>query len=361
MTLSFSGSRFAIPLVRYLKSRPNGWSEFTGSVGDLGTLLPLLLGLIAFNGLNPGPTLALLGLIYILTGLYYRLPVPVQPLKATAMIAIATGATLGQIRAAALWMAGIMLILAATKLADKLNSVLPRVLVHGLQAGLGLMMIRAGVRFILSYPKSLAGVVSGTDALPAHAGLLPSTADFGTALLLLVLPQVPLTIGNAVIATRDCALRYFGSEGQRVTATRLSATIGIGNLAAGLIGGMPMCHGAGGMTAHYHFGARTGAAGVMIGTVFLGLGLAAGHAAPGILLAIPAWALGLPLTYAGVRHVMLARRSFETIAGAAVVVSMAVASVLGGSLLVALAIGLATLGASRLAPYALALPGRLRK
>lgn len=314
--------------------------EFVGSLADLGTLLPLLVGLIAFNGLSAGPALTLVGLAYILTGVYYRLPVPVQPLKAAAMIAIATGATSGQIRAAALWMAAIMLILAATRLADKLNSVFPRVLVHGLQAGLGLMMIRSGLKFLASCPKCLGVVVSGVNASPSHAGLLPSTADFAGALLLLVLPQIPLTIGNAVIATRDCAVRYFGPAGERVTANRLSATIGLGNLAAGLVGGMPMCHGAGGMTAHYHFGARTGAAGVMIGSLFIMLGLGAGRWAPELLPAIPAWALGAPLAYAGVRHVMLARKSFESLAGAAVVVSMAAATLLGGSLLVALAVGL---------------------
>lgn len=314
--------------------------ELVGSVADLGTLLPLLVGLIAFNGIAAGTALTLVGVTYILIGIYYRIPVPVQPLKAAAMIAIATGATFGQIRAAALWMAAIMLILAATRLADKLNSVFPRVLVHGLQAGLGLMMIRSGLRFIASCPKCLGDVVSGVNASPSHAGLLPSTADFASALLLLVLPQIPLTIGNAVIATRDCAVRYFGHAGERVTAGRLSATIGIGNLAAGLFGGMPMCHGAGGMTAHYHFGARTGASGVMIGSLFIILGLGAGRWAPGLLPAIPAWALGAPLAYAGVRHVMLARKSFESLDGAAVVVSMAAATLLGGNLLVALAVGL---------------------
>ena len=335
---SCSGFRFSVP-------------EFVGSLGDLGTLLPLLVGLIAFNGISAGPALALVGISYILTGIYYRVPVPVQPLKAAAMIAIATGATAGQIRAAALWMAGIMLILAVTKLADKLNAVFPRVLVHGLQAGLGLMMIRSGLKFVASCPKCLGAVVSGVNASPAHAGILPSTADFGSALFLLVLPQIPLTIGNAVIATRDCAVKYFGPAGDRVTAGRLSATIGIGNLAAGLVGGMPMCHGAGGMTSHYHFGARTGAAGVMIGTILLVLGVAAGRWAPVLLPAIPAWVLGLPLAYAGVRHVMLARNSFGTVAGAVVVVSMATASLLGSSLLVALVIGLAARGIFRLAPY----------
>jgi len=329
-------------------------SEFAGSLGDLGTLLPLLLGLIAFNGLDAGRAIAFVGLAYIAAGLYYRVPVPVQPLKAVAMIAIAQGATLGQLRAAALWMAAIMLILAATRLANRINDVFPKVLVHGLQAGLGLMMVRSGLKFVASYPAGLGTVVHGARAAGEHAmAILPTGADFVSALLLLVLPQIPLTIGNSVLATRDCALRYFGPAGERVTAGRLSATIGIGNLVAGLIGAMPMCHGAGGMTAHYLFGARTGAAGVMLGTLLLILGAAAGRWAPVLLPSVPAWALGIPLAYAGVRHVMLARDSLRAASGAVVVLSMAAVAWFGGSLLTALGVGAVAMAVLRCAPYVL--------
>ena len=331
------------------------FSEFVGSLADLGVLLPLLVGLIAFNGISAGPALILLGITYILTGAYYRLPVPVQPLKAAAMIAIATGASAGQVRAAALWMAAIMLFLAVTRLADKLDSVFPKVLIHGMQFGLGLMMIRSGMKFVLSFPDSLGALVHGASSAPTHAagGFLPTGGDFTSALFLLVLPQIPLTIGNSVLATRDCALKYFGAKGQRVTAGRLSATIGLGNLAAGLVGGMPMCHGAGGMTSHYHFGARTGVASAMIGTLLLAIGLAAGHSAAALLPAVPAWVLGAPLTYAGVRHMMLAREAFQTLVNALTVISMGAAAWFQGSLLVALAVGLASRAVVQYAPCVL--------
>jgi SulP family sulfate permease len=315
--------------------------EFAGSLADLGTLLPLLVGLIVFNGLGVMPALVLLGAAYILTAIYYRLPVPVQPLKAASMVAIATGASVYQIRAAALWMAGIMLVLAVTRLADKLNNVFPRVLIHGLQFGLGWMMIRSGVKLVISFPDGLGAVVHGTHAAHSAAGFLPSRADFVTALALLVLPQIPLTIGNAVLATRDCALKYFGKAGERVTSNRLSATIGIGNLAAGLVGGMPMCHGAGGMTAHYAFGARTGGAGLMIGTIFLVLGATASHWAGALLPSVPAWVLGAMLAYAGVRHTMLAGESLRSLSNALIVLSMGAVSWLQGNLLLALGVGVA--------------------
>ncbi|MBI2844180.1 MAG: hypothetical protein HYX78_12335 [Armatimonadetes bacterium] len=316
--------------------------EFVGSLGDLGTLLPLMVGLIVFNGLDAARVLWLVGLSYILVGVYYGLPMPVQPLKAAAVVAIATGATSGEIRATALWMAGIFLVISLTKLADKLDSIFPRVLVHGLQFGLGLMMVRAGLKLLISFPDGLATVVHGTQSAGGSAatGVLPSAADFSSALFLLVLPQLPLTLGNAVIATTDCARRYFGQAGEHVTAGKLARTIGLGNLAAGLLGGMPMCHGAGGMTAHYQMGARSGASGVMIGTALLVIGMLAGRA-DAILAAIPAWVLGAPLIYVGVRHAMLAKESFRLPATAAAVLTMGGAGNLQGNLLTALLAGLA--------------------
>ena len=64
-------------------------SELSGALGDLGTLLPLAIGLIVINGLNPTTLLLVVGLAYIGSGVYYRIPMPVQPLKALSAIAIA--------------------------------------------------------------------------------------------------------------------------------------------------------------------------------------------------------------------------------------------------------------------------------
>ncbi len=317
--------------------------EFIGSLGDLGTLLPLLIGLIAFNGIDAVRALVILGITYIFAGIYYRLPVPVQPLKATAMIAIATGASVGQIRSAALWMAGILLILSITRLADKLTDIFPKFLIQGLQFSLGVMMIGSGAKFISSYPHTLGAVVHGS--LAPHrigsAGLLPSAQEFWSALFLLVLPQIPLTLGNAVVATHDCSLKYFGPAGERVTAGKLAATIGLGNLSAGLFGGMPMCHGAGGMSAHYHLGSRTGATGVMLGSILLIAGLAGGHSAARELSAVPAWALGIGLVYVGIRHALLAKTAFLRPATALAVLSMGTVGYFYKDMLTALVVGLA--------------------
>ncbi len=69
-------------------------------------------------------------------------------------------------------------------------------------------------------------------------------------ILALILPQIVLTLANSVIATQDVAKRYFKEQASQVTADRLLYSIGFGNILTSLIGGLPFCHGAGGLTAH---------------------------------------------------------------------------------------------------------------
>ena len=316
--------------------------EITGSFADLGTLLPLLLGLIVCNGVGAGRACVLLGITYIVVGAYYRVPVPVQPMKALAMIAITTGASTGQVRAAAYWMAVILLILGVTRLVDRLSDIFPRFLIHVLQLNLGIMMVRTGVKFLLSYP---ATVAPGGQHVAGHgisSDILPSVSDFQVALLLLVIPQVPLTLGNAIVATRDCAVNYFGPRSARVTPAGLAISMGAANAASAICGGIPICHGAGGMTAHYRLGARTGFACGVIGSLFLIVGVLEGESASALLSLMPAAVLGLLLAHAGIRHALLAQESFRSRTTALVMLSSAVAGWFCGNLLIPLSVGLFT-------------------
>lgn len=63
--------------------------ELAGSMGDFGTLLPLAIGYFAVNGLNPAGLLVMMGLANIVTGIIYRLPMPIEPKKVLAATAIA--------------------------------------------------------------------------------------------------------------------------------------------------------------------------------------------------------------------------------------------------------------------------------
>ena len=85
------------------------------------------------------------------------------------------------------------------------------------------------------------------------------------ALTSLVIAQLPLTFGNSVVATVDAEREYFGNAARRVTEDRMAWSIAGSNLVSGIFHGLPICHGAGGVTAHYKLGARTAGATLMVG------------------------------------------------------------------------------------------------
>jgi MFS superfamily sulfate permease-like transporter len=128
-----------------------------------------------------------------------------------------------------------------------------------------------------------------------------------TALTLLVLPQIPLTFANSCLATADAARTYFGERAAPVRPRRLATTLGSANVLAGAIGGMPVCHGAGGLTAHHAFGARTAGAPLLMGAGLLVLALAAGSGLAALLAAFPLPILSGMLAAAGVLHIRLLR------------------------------------------------------
>jgi MFS superfamily sulfate permease-like transporter len=139
------------------------------------------------------------------------------------------------------------------------------------------------------------------------APVMPRVEDFWPALWLLVVPQIPLSLANSVFATADAARQYFGSPGAAaVSPRRLLLTMGLGNVAAATFGGVPVCHGSGGLTAHVRLGARTGGAPIIIGTMFLLLGLLGGNSILSLLGLIPFSAMGVLLAYVGVQHLWLA-------------------------------------------------------
>jgi len=164
-----------------------------------------------------------------------------------------------------------------------------------------------------------------------------TVADISTAFVLLVLPQIPVTLSNAVVSTSDLSKKYFKKRGSRASPKALSSSIGIANLAAGALGGMPMCHGAGGLAAHHRFGARTGGANLMIGGIFIAMALIFGSSAVSILGLIPLSILGVLLVFTGIQMVKLATDMrvksdlivVSTVVGLALVASMTIAFMIG--------------------------------
>ncbi|MFH1652200.1 MAG: putative sulfate/molybdate transporter [Chloroflexota bacterium] len=373
----------AVPGYEILSRRLNPFrfnlQELGGALGDTGTLLPLMVALIVINRLNATWVLVTVGLFYIISGLYYRLPIPVQPLKAVAAIAIAYGLSSSVIGAAGIMMGVILLFLSMTNLIAVVVRLFPRAVVRGVQLSIGLVLLRRGVELALSrqmfvsgsprilglehwpvgvmlalmalavfilfkfmplrnrgqFPPSLALLTFGLgtgiifNTFPGFGKIgpappeitLPAAADFWLALTVLVIPQLPLTLGNAVVGTWDTARTYFGERAAKVTPRALTASMGLSNLAVGMLGAMPMCHGSGGLTAHYRLGARTGGAALMIGGLLLLLGVLLGHAALPLLSIIPLAVLGTLLAIVGVYHALLIRdlKGFGNLAVAGVV------------------------------------------
>jgi SulP family sulfate permease len=324
--------------------------ELAGAVADLGVLVPIAVALIVRNGLSATAVLLPAGLLYIAAAFIYRLPVPVQPLKAFGAIAIAKGLGSDEIAAGALLMGVIFLIAGRIGLLDLLARVFPRALIRGVQLTVGLLFLKIAWGLVADPPKSFstyamdarwavplgllafalaltlkrygislvlvsAGVVvalalAGGQLAPGPSHLDLPSLNGGillTALTVLVLPQVPLSFANSCLATADAARVYFGDQGERVRPGRLATSFGTANLLAGAISGMPVCHGAGGMTAHFKFGARTGAAPLVMGGALVALAVGLGAGLAGVLPAFPLPVLAGLLASAGVLHIALLR------------------------------------------------------
>jgi MFS superfamily sulfate permease-like transporter len=323
--------------------------ELGGAFADLGVLVPIAVALIVKNGLSATAVLLPAGLLYLAAAAVYRLPVPVQPLKAFGAIAIAQGLGVDEIAAGALAMGSIFVLLGATGLVDLAARAFPKPLVRGVQLTVGLLFLKIAwglvahppatfdrhgldsatlallalavlATLLLRHrlPVALVLVVTAIGVIVATEGLgelgpsavqLPSLdgAVFWTALTALVLPQLPLSFANSCLATADAARTYFGDAARRVRPGRLATTFGAANLLSGAIGGMPVCHGAGGLTAHYSFGARTAGAPLVIGTTLVIVALGFGAGLGTLLAAFPLPILAGLLAGAGLLHIGLLR------------------------------------------------------
>ncbi len=311
-----------------------GLQEASGALGDLGTLLPLMLGTIAVAGLAPMPVILGFAFAYVGTALFYRLPVPVQPMKAVAAVLLTVGATPASLAASGVMIGVVLLVLGGTGWIDRLGRLVPQSVLAGLQLGLGgaLGLISLGLMatapglglatlvLVLALGRvprlpaaliavglaMLAGRVFTLPALPVPEDVrvlpgfvgLPSWSEVEQGIGVMVLPQLALTITNAIILTTLVAGDFFGAAAREVTPRRLAISTGLGNILLAPFGALPMCHGAGGVAAHHRFGARTGGAPLMLGLALLALVLVPGGQGLALLAAIPAAGLGALLLLA---------------------------------------------------------------
>jgi Molybdate transporter of MFS superfamily len=289
-----------------------GRMEWAGAFGDFGTLLPFVVAYIAVVGLEPSGVLLAFGVALVASGLYYRTPFPVQPMKAIGAVAASQAAqtatiTGSTVYAAALATGTIWLALGTSGAAQRIAALVPGCVVSGIVLGLGIAFMTEGIKLMsdgwaiaaigllasvlltrnhrvpvmllllafglfcgaLQHHDLLAALGHAQPAIhaPALALLSISWHDLLIGTTLLALPQVPLTLGNAVIAVTAENNRMFPDR--QVTETQVATSTGIMNLFSATVGGVPMCHGAAGMAGHVAFGAKTGGAPMIIGVLLI--------------------------------------------------------------------------------------------
>lgn len=312
--------------------------ELSGAFADLGTFLPLVLGLIALNHFSPQGIFLGFGLFALFTAFYYRRPIPIQPMKVIAALVIAQGLTPGMLQASGMMMGIILLILAYSGAITWMAKQLSPAVSIGIQLAIGLQLIWMGGQMMSEtwlIGISAFIVLFGSNFLPLrylamplvlalgivwqiHSGLAPSFEltshsswhlswpsidEWTSAAALLVLPQLALTLTNAVIAISAIASEKFPKDmvngKDNFTPKRLATSSGLANLLLAPFGATAMCHGAGGLAVQYHFGARTWIAPAIFGIACLLIAFSWGDGIATMLSLIPLAILGSMLAIAG--------------------------------------------------------------
>ena len=307
-------------------------TEISAAPADLGTFLPLSLGLVAVAGMDPVGLLFGFGIFAIATALIYRRPIPVQPMKAVAAMGIAGLAGPEVLIATGCLLGLTLILLSRTNAIGWLKRLVPNTVLFGLRIALAIslvIMIRdlpgfsyaglAGLLVMLvfllrSQLKALASVttvlvgwvifgdVSGieTPEIGFHwpAIILPTPTAMGLALEITFLPQLALTLTNALILTAVIAQDYFPDDCKQLTERNFALRSGVANFVLAPTGARPMCHGAGGLAAYHGLGSKTGWSVAVFGFACLGGALLFGNQVVTILRTVPSEVLGVLLVYA---------------------------------------------------------------
>ncbi|HNS79289.1 MAG TPA: putative sulfate/molybdate transporter [Syntrophorhabdus sp.] len=322
-----------------IKSFEFNLRELAGSMGDFGTLFPLAIGYIAVCGLNPAGFLVMMGVANIVTGLLYRLPIPIEPMKVLAVVAIAQHWTPSMVYASGFGMGIVWTVFAVIGVMKWIAKVTPDSVIRGIQVALGIILAIEAIKmistwWIIGVLSIITGLVLGRNryapaaivlmalglvimivkgqfnlvesprlTLPIITGFSPR--EVWQSFLQAGFAQIPLTATNAVIATSALIKSYWPEK--PVSESRLSLNMGIMNLILPFFGGMPLCHGAGGLAGQYYFGARTGGANIIEGLIEIAMGLFLAGSIAGLFSVFPVAIIGAMMFLVGVELVKFAR------------------------------------------------------
>jgi hypothetical protein len=316
------------------KERKFSIRELGGAFGDWGTLIPFVIGYISIVGLKPAGIFLTLGITNIILGIRFNLPLPVQPQKTIGTIALSKGWTPNMVISTGF---GTGIIWFCLGLSKKLNSIVqkvPIITVRGIQLGLAFILGWAGI--VLFYENILLGVISlviilillknrpipsaivltviGILILFFSGSVGLSDVEFGLPFIKFQLPtlknfifgmisagiaQLFLTLTNVMVATVVLIKDLFPEKENLIDANNLALNMGAMNLINPFLGGMPLCHGSGGLMAQFAFGARTGGSMILEGIMELILGLFFSETLFLLFSEFPGAILGAMLVYTG--------------------------------------------------------------
>jgi Molybdate transporter of MFS superfamily len=321
--------------------------ELAGAFGDLGTFIPFVAAYITLNKMDPLGILVGFGVFKIFVGQYFKTPMPVQPMKAIGGMAIAhpESITHGMIWGSGIFTAVFWLVMGLTGAVSWLHKITAKPIVRGIMLGLGLSFVLEGVKMMGAQPVAAVIALAGTffllsrEKIPAMLILLafgigaalianPSLwqemtqisarlripefslgritwQDLVAGTLILGLPQAPLTLGNAIIGMAEENNELFPDRPAKVKT--IAVDHGFMNIFSTAIGGIPLCHGAGGMAGHVRFGARTGGALVILGVIVLILGLFFSDSVAVLFKFFPPAILGVILFFTGLELASISR------------------------------------------------------
>jgi len=329
----------------------------SGAVGDLGTLLPLLTNVAAKGTIDMGNAIFWMGVFNIIIAFLWDIPMPVQPMKSICAVAISDGMTPGAFSAAGILTGAMVAFIGVTRLIEVVNMLIAPSVIAGMQIGLGVKMAASGCAnwldhtwiddidcrvtalvcllltlFLLlrtNLPTALiifAGglVLTIVEMVHRHDhfqfGLLhfkvyvPTAHEWKDGLVRGALPQLPLTLANSCISVCALSVSLFGDAkdgGKGASRIGVTSSIGLMNCVGPWFGGMPSCHGAGGLAAQYKFGARGGMSILILGTGKVLLALVLGETLNSIIAAFPRTVLGVMLLFAGVELASVGARSLR--------------------------------------------------
>lgn len=338
-------------------------AEVSGSLGDLGTFIPLLLGLARQGSVHFVPALFFGGLFNLLTGLVWDAPMCVQPMKTIAAIGIAEGLAPAQVAAAGMLVSAMVLLLGLTRSIVLVGRLVPEPVILGMQLGLGISLTQKAFALIAGNGPARADTPGDPLAAsidgPLDSQLARHVAAAVGVCFVLVTRQVQCRLPSALIlfgigsivsiyilvATQtavsfspvkpafwvlgdltleECRDAFFGAALPQLPLTTLNSVISVCKLAQELtpdakitqpsvaiavgamnligcpFGAMPCCHGAGGLAGQYAFGARRGVAVLFLGACKVALAVALGGPMLAMLGVFPDALLGVLLVFSGV-------------------------------------------------------------